>query len=85
MARHRAGKGDAEWRRIRDELLNESLSFGLDRARRAVAECRTTTAISGRTRKIINATKLICIDTNCKTNSYIDRVSTLIGSERCSK
>ncbi|WP_436080290.1 hypothetical protein [Pararhizobium sp. LjRoot235] len=63
---------------MRDELLNEGLFFGLDRARTAIAEW------AARTRKIINATKLICIDTNCETNSYIDHVSTLIGSERCS-
>ncbi|CAN7341493.1 FAD-dependent oxidoreductase [Pararhizobium sp. LjRoot255] len=34
--------------------------------------------------ELIDATKLIYIDTNCKTNSYIDRMSTLIGSEWCS-
>lgn len=35
-------------------------------------------------RKIIDATKLIYIDTNYETNSYIDHMSTLIGSEWCS-
>ncbi|WP_234836719.1 integrase core domain-containing protein [Sinorhizobium meliloti] len=44
MALHRAGKADAErlyrvlQRRMRDELLNESLFFGLDHARSAIAE-----------------------------------------------
>src|SRR5688572_31037821 len=44
MALHRAGQAHAEWilrelqRRMRDELLNEALFFGLDHARQRIAE-----------------------------------------------
>jgi putative transposase len=46
MALHRAGQADAKWLRdslngrMRDELLNDGLFFGLDHARSATAEWR---------------------------------------------
>ncbi len=57
MALHRAGKpmqnGGVESfnGRMRDELLNESLFFGLDHARSALLNGWTITTISGRTHR----------------------------------
>ncbi|AAK65118.1 transposase (plasmid) [Sinorhizobium meliloti SM11] len=58
MALHRTGKADVRHGyvercngRMRDELLNESLFFGLSHASRAISKWSTTAIRSGRTRR----------------------------------